>query len=57
MGNWTLGNAGYNDINDFGWPYDQKYTWKYAGNEIGLTTPGANDIKVQCKGNTFFENL
>ena len=38
------------DKNDFGWPYDQKYTWKYwTGSDF--TTPGANDIKVQCKGN------
>ena len=46
------------DKNDFGWPYDQKYTWYYLNNTAHIKA-GANDIKVHCKakGNTFFENL
>ena len=44
------------DKNDFGWPYDQKYTWKYWTGS-GFTTPGANDIKVQCIGNTYIFGL
>ena len=59
---WAIGNLDWlesvtrgltgvpSDKNDFGWPYDQKYTWKYWTGS-GFTTPGANDIKVQCKGN------
>ena len=44
------------DKNYFGWPYDQKYTWKYWKSGSGFTTPGANDIKVQCKGNTYLDS-
>ena len=41
----------------FGWPYDQKYTWEYWRYNSTSSTlhpiPGAYDIKVQCKGNTY----
>ena len=39
------------DENDLGMPYDQKYIWKYWNGY--WKTPGANDIKVQCKGNIY----
>ena len=35
------------DNNDFAWPNDHKYTWKYWNGTAW--TPAANDIKVQCK--------
>ena len=38
------------------WPYDQKCTWKYWNGSF-FTTPGANDIKVQCIGNTYIFGL
>ena len=43
------------DKNDLGMPYYQKYNWQY-GNGNFFTTPGANDIKVQCKGNTYLDS-
>ena len=43
-----------NDENDLGMPYDQIYTWKYWNGY--WKTPGANDIKVQCKGNTYLDS-
>ena len=36
-------------------PYDQKYIWKYWNGY--WKTPGANDIKVQCKGNIYLEYI
>ena len=63
--NWAIGSLDFigsdistlagipSDKNFFGWPYDQKYFWKYWKSGSGFTIPGANDIKVQCKGNTY----
>ena len=48
LGSAIRGLAGVSsDKKDFGWPNDHKYTWKYWSGTAW--TPGANDIKVQCK--------
>ena len=45
-----LTGAPSDDKNDFCWPHDKKCIWQYWTGS-GFATPGANDIKVQCKGN------
>ena len=42
--------------NDLGMPYDQKYTWVYKQGVQNFYTPDANDIKLQCKGNTYLDS-
>ena len=46
--------------NYFGWPYDQKYTWKYrrlneSTSKFHVNSDAISDA-VQCKGNTYLDS-
>ena len=56
IGSNTRGLIGIpSDKNYLGMPYDQKYGWVYKQTNY-FYSAGANDIEVQCKGNTYLDS-